>query len=846
LEFPLSPLILTLRHKFSIAFLVIIVIFTGIISCLFWDLPSLNNLPQNLALPSFRITDRHGAILYEIIDETGGRHSPIQLYDIPQHLINATIATEDQNFYSNSGIDFPGILRAFWINLQGGETLVGGSTITQQVIRNLVLTESEQFERTIRRKLRETWLSWRLTSTYSKEEILSLYLNQMYYGGLAYGVEAAAQTYFGKPASELDLAESALIAGLTQSPALYNPLVNPSAAKNRQKTVLNLMLNQGAINLEQYNTALREPIVFTSSPYPIEAPHFVMIVIAEFDQILTEIHSKKNQSLIIKTTLDLSWQNLAERAVERHLQSLHNTQSKLSTETAQSHNIPGGHNVNNAALVSVDPKTGEIYAMVGSPDYFDKDHAGAINMAISPRQPGSALKPFIYASAFDPLREHPMTPATMILDVATTFMTHEGKPYTPANYDNLEHGPVSARQALASSLNIPAVKVLDQIGLRGLKEITSKSGITTLSDVENYDLSLALGGGEVTLLELTSAYGIFANQGLWFPPISILEISTPQGHVIYRKTDTPPFRVIDERVAWLISDILKDNDARSIGFGINTALNIGRPAAVKTGTTTNFHDNWTIGYTPEVVVGVWVGNANHEPMRGVTGLSGAGPIWHQFIREILTGTANSWFEKPDGMTHVEICSLSGLLPSISCPYSRFEWFINGTEPDQVDNIYQQVWINSATGNIADENTPLRYRRQIAVLNLPPEAHSWARNQGLPLFEDFTASKNGFQIDQEQFPLKILKPSKNAVFQINPQIDRDSQRLKIEVSNNIEFTYVDVFVDGILLTTFHDYPYELWWSLESGKHTMWAQGLTAEGESFQSPKITITVEAGDQP
>ena len=814
---------------------------------IFWGLPSLSDLPENLAVPSLRITDRHGRILYEIIDKTGGRHTPVNLDVIPSALIKATIATEDRYFYSNPGLDFGGILRAFWINIWGGETLAGGSTITQQVARNLLLSEKEQFERTIRRKLRESWLAWRLTNNIPKDKILELYLNQMYYGAMAYGVEAAAQTYFSKSVTELDLAECALIAGIPQGPAIYNPLVDPRAAENRQKIVLELMHNQGVISQETYVSALRQPLVYTSTPYPIEAPHFVMMAVSQLDTILTQWEKNPPQTLIIRTTLDTDWQHLAEKAIQKHLSALRETNPNLSSGgTGQGHAVPGGHNVNNAALIALDPETGEILTMVGSPDYFDPEHAGAINMAISPRQPGSALKPFVYAAAFDPTRNSPITPATMILDVRTTFTTHEGDAYTPANYDNLEHGPVSAREALASSLNIPAVIMLDHIGMPELFDLASKTGISSFGNPDDFDLSLALGGGEVTLLDLSAAYGAFANRGSRVVPFSILEISTLDGNILYQYQYQAPIRILDERVAWLISDILNDNDARSIGFGPNSALNIDRPAAVKTGTTTNYHDNWTIGYTPEVVVGVWVGNASHEPMRAVTGLSGAGPIWHQFIREVLTGTPESWFNRPDGMVQIGVCAPSGLLPTNDCPLTKLEWFIAGTEPVLPDNIYHRVWVDKVTGRLADENTPSDQTKLITALDLPLQGHPWARAQGLTLLSDLQVNGGSINSDWGNFPLQILSPGNHTVYRLNPLVDTNAQRLHIQVANSIEVDLVEIWLDGLLLTTLKGPPYEFWWSLEPGEHTLWATEPSTAGDSNHSQTITFTVRNGDDP
>jgi penicillin-binding protein 1C len=809
---------------------------------LFGDLPKTESLPQHLATPSIRITDRHGQVLYDALPVEGGRHTPVPLKSIPLALQQATIATEDHHFYSNPGIDLQGVLRSIWINLRGGETLAGGSTITQQVARNLLLGSEERFERSIRRKIREAVLAWQLTRQLSKDEILGLYLNQIYYGGFAYGVEAAAQTFFAKPVSELDLAECALLAGLPQSPALYNPLVEPQAAKDRQLIVLKLMLDQGLISQEVQDLASREPLSYASTPYPIEAPHFVMMVQNQIDQLLEGQSRWSFGGLVVRTTLDLDWQHHAEEAIQRQLQNLRDDK-----------NID--HNVNNAALVALDPLNGEILALVGSPDYFDAEHSGAVNMVISPRQPGSSIKPLVYAAAFNPMKPDtaspgvpwPWTAATMILDVSTTFTTHDGKAYTPANYDSVEHGPVLARQALASSLNIPAVITLDHIGLGTLFNLGTNLGITTLGNPQDFDLSLALGGGEVRLLELTAAYGAFANQGYRLYPQAIIEIKTLSGEVIYQADPQPRVRAIDERVAWLISDILSDNDARSLGFGINSALHIDRPAAVKTGTTTNFHDNWTVGYTPNLVVGVWVGNTNHEPMRDVTGLSGAAPIWHQFIRTVLTGTPEYDFIRPPGLIQVEVCALSGLLPTEDCPYRRREWFIDGTQPVAYDNIYHSVIIDTQTGSLANDNTPLEQRRTQIALDLPPQASPWAHQHGLILLSDLVSGSTVNDGNPGNGPsrLMIASPGTNAVYLVSETINTDIQRIHIQAIGDPEIQNVTLWLDGQVLGIFNQPPYELWWPLEIGDHTLWAEGTNTNGDLLTSPRINFSVEvAGD--
>jgi penicillin-binding protein 1C len=833
---------LTRRKILVLLFLLLVGLGSAGYARLLSGLPPLNTLSQNLHIPSVRITDRHGRILYEVLGEDSGRHSVVPLETIPLALQQATIATEDRSFYSNPGVDAVGILRALWINIQNRfqkepvTTLAGGSTITQQVARNLLLSQEERGERSLYRKLREGLLAWQLTRHLSKGEILALYLNQTYYGGLTYGVEAASQTFFGKPVSELDLAESALLAGLPQTPALYNPFTDPEAAKERQLVVLGLMQKSGFIDLEQRSLAEREPLVYASAPYPIQAPHFVMMVRSQMDSLYTPDQIYEHGGLVVRTTLDLDWQGHAERAIERQLADLQSDEGGL------------GHNVNNAALVAVDPHTREILALVGSPDYFDASNGGSINMATAPRQPGSALKPILYAAAMDPARElegnhpaEPWTAATMLLDVSTSFVTYDGKAYTPTNYDRLEHGPVLLREALASSLNIPAVITLDHVGMRGLFEQATQMGITTLDDPERYDLSLALGGGEVRLLELTAAYAAFANGGFQVEPISLLEVSDLQGTVLYEAPTFSEQRVVDARVAWLISDILSDNDARRIGFGPYSTLRIDRPAAVKTGTTSNFHDNWTVGYTPDLSVGVWVGNTNYEPMREVNGLTGAAPIWHQFIRTVLTGMPERTFIRPEGLIQEEVCSLSGLLPTETCPYRRWEWFIEGTQPTQPDTSYRQVQIDTATGRLADDTTPPNRRTNITVLDLPPAAHSWARAEDLTLLSDLLAGSGEDIGPNAPAALRLASPTYGSVYRLSPSMDTDAQRIVVEAVVEAGLTQITLWMDGILLESFEQGPYRVWWPLGVGLHEVWAEGVDEDGEVVVSERVVFLVE-----
>jgi len=795
------------------------------------DLPDIDSLPEHLNLPSLRITDRSGRLLYEALPEQGGRQTFVPLQDIPLVLQQATIATEDGNFYQHPGVDLLGILRAFWINLHGGETLAGGSTITQQVARNLLLTNEERYQQTLQRKLREGYLAWQLTRQLSKDRVLELYLNYTYYGGMAYGVEAAAQTFFGKPVVELDLAECALLAGLPQAPAIYNPYSDESKSHERQAVVLESMVREGFISPDQASLSAREPLVLAENPYPMEAPHFVLQVLNQLDLLITPEDRHRPEGLIVRTTLNLDWQHLAEAAIRSQIASLKNTPDGL------------GHNLNSAALVALDPNSGEIFAMVGSPDYYDEKNAGAINMAISPRQPGSALKPLIYALALSPDQPNPWTTATSILDVRTTFVTQDGKAYVPENYDRQEHGPVLVREALGSSLNIPAVITLDHVGLPAFFEYAAGLGISTFDNPDDYDLSLALGGGEVRLLDLTAAYGGFANGGFRISPSYILDIRDGAGNIVYTDQLAPGARVIDERIAWLISDILSDENARLMGFGRNSVLQIDRPAAVKTGTTSNFHDNWTVGYTPELVVGVWAGNTTYEPMRNVSGVSGAAPIWHDFIRSALSNRPTMEFSRPAGLVQVEVCALSGNLPTPDCPYHKLEWFITGTQPTALDTFYQRVLLDKITGNIAESSAPPDQLVERIALNLPPQAQSWARSQGLLLLSDLLANQPGIPGDPPAAgsqPLRLVSPAQLSIYRQDPNFPQDAQRIQVAAAAEAGFSSVSLYVDDLLLAEFHAPPYQAWWTLSIGQHEAWAEGSTPDGSTLRSPTVQFEV------
>lgn len=651
------------------------------------------------------IYDRNGNLLWEINDPNFGRRTDVPLYDISPDLRKATIATEDRNFYLNVGVDPIAVARAIYYNVTEGSIVSGASTITQQLARNVLLPPDERTEQSLKRKVKEAVLAVELNRQYSKNEILETYLNQIYYGNRAYGIEAASETYFGKHARDLTLSEAAMLAGLPQSPAVYDPYTNPDGAKARQRVVLDLMVEAGDITPAEADAAFAEELQFRDQNLAMAAPHFVTYVRSELERFYPA-DLIYQAGLRVETTLDQRLQSIAEEEVANQINAL------------------AGKNVTNGALVAIDPKTGQILAMVGSKDFRDENISGQVNMAITPRQPGSSIKPVVYLAAF----EKGWTPATLIMDVPVEYPDGAGGIYKPTNYDLKFHGPVTVRTALANSYNIPAVKALEFVGIDSMKEMAQRLGITTLTR-NDYGLALALGAGEVPLLQMVGAYQAIDNQGIAIKPYAIARVLDAQGRDI-----TPPHaeprRAIRADHAYLMTNILADNQARTPTFGPNSALVLSRPAAAKTGTTNDFRDNWVLGYTPDIVAGVWVGNADNSPMVGTTGLSGAGPIWHNFMERAHEGLPVRDFVRPENIVEIEVCADSGTIPSDACPQRRTEIFAADQPPlGPEHDINQLIDIDLNTGLRANEycraNVETRYYRVF-----PPDGKQWALEHGI--------------------------------------------------------------------------------------------------------------------
>jgi len=609
---------------------------------------------------STQIFDRHGNLIVELTDPTdptAGRRTRVPLSQISPYVIQATLATEDPNFYRyvpGIGFDPVAIIRAVYYVLTERDVVSGGSTITQQVARNLLLSPRERSERTLQRKLREIVLANELSRRYTRDQILEIYLNENYYGNQTYGIEAAAQLYFGKPAKALNLAEAAMLAGIPQSPVLWDPITNKSGVLRRQNDVLRLMAKAGYIRPEQVHEAQREIAArtFTATLPNVStiAPHFMQFIKQQLD---AEYGAKGlyRDGLRVHTTLDPRLQAIAEDAIRQQIAQLREK------------------NVTNGAAVIIEPHSGEILAMVGSADFNDAAIDGQVNVAIMPRQPGSAVKPFVYLAAL----ERGWTAATLFWDRPVEFVNAHGQVYRPKNYDGKFHGPMLMREALARSMNIPAVETLNFVTVPAFLEVAQRVGLNFPPNPA-YGLAIALGGAETRLLDLTAAYAVLANNGLRRPPIAIARVESADGRLLRDYRLAQPQQVARPEHAWLITSMLSDNAARARTFGLNSPLRLSRPAAAKTGTTNDFRDNLTVGYTPDLVVGVWVGNSDNSPMRGVSGITGAAPIWKQIMEEALAGQPARDFPPPPGIVGVEICQDGGRLPSPSCPRRRIEHF----------------------------------------------------------------------------------------------------------------------------------------------------------------------------
>ncbi len=683
------------------------------------QIPSPSDLTNREVASSTKIYDKTDELLYDIY--LNQNRTPIKLTDVPEYVKQATISIEDKDFYKHGGFSIAGITRSVF-ELVVHRRVEGGSTLTQQLVKNALLSG----ERTLTRKLKEFILAVQVERAYNKDQILEMYLNEIPYGGTAYGIEAAANLYFGKSARDLNLAEAALLAGLPQRPSVYSPYgTRPELARNRQKEVLRRMVEDGYITQDQVNVASDQELRYRTAQNEVgfKAPHFVLYVkeklIEQFGDRMVE-----QGGLRVTTSLDYKLQKQTEEIVKKEIENLSSAK------------------VGNGAAVVLDVKGGQILAMVGSKDYFAKSEPEGckegvgcffepnVNVVIRPRQPGSATKPINYAKAL----EKGYTANQVYLDVRTEFPGGDRPTYIPVNYDGQYHGVVQMRYGLGNSYNIPAVKNLAMVGVKDVLELGYRMGVTTWEpseeNVNSVGLSLTLGGREVRLLDLTSAFAVLANKGRQNDPVSILKVTDTKGKTLFEYRESEGKKVLDEGIAFIISDILSDNGARTAAFGSNSVLNIpGKTVASKTGTTDEKRDNWTVGFTPSYVVGVWVGNNDNTVMSPSvsSGVTGASPIWNKIMTAFLKGKQNEPFEKPGNVYQMEVDALMSGKPHAGSP-TRKEYFLNNTGPQAESSSYQRQKVcQSNPHRLANDGEPSDEKDVIVLQEADPTgADKWQK------------------------------------------------------------------------------------------------------------------------
>ncbi len=727
------------------------------------DMPPVEQLlSQNAG--GAQIFDRNGNALYTFSNDLSGLRSPVPLSDVSLYLRQATIDTEDSSFYSNPGINIKGLLRAAYENfLPGNPDFLqgsGGSSITQQFVKNVYIPEAERSQRSISRKLKETVYAMELTKRYSKDQILEWYLNQISYGGIYNGVEAASEGYFGKKANELTLGEAALLAGIPACPSCYDPLEHPEAAQKRRNQVLLLMAGKGDITPAEGWNAAQEPLNIVPHRFTIDAAHWVLSYIGPELEKMFGREAVYRQGLKVTTTLDLNLQTVAENAIENWVSQYENTSN--------------GHN---GALVAMDPRTGEIIAYVGSRDYFRDDIQGANDMAQAFNSPGSTLKPFNYVTAF---MKKGWGPGTMVLDTPTCYDEENGTQFCPTNPAGDFHGPITIRQALGNSLNIPAFKVIQMAGVNDVVNTARKMGITGIDGT--YGPSFTIGGTDVRLVDVVYGYSVFATGGIMrgvpttmalpqgyrdLDPVSILKVEDSQGNVIWNADDQrTDEQIIPSQYAYLITNILSDPDAQCWTFGCGGLTVPGQHAAIKTGTSQpyeNSHaigDTWSFGYTPDLVVGVWAGNADNSPMINILSTSISWRAMRDFMEAALEGKPASDFQQPDGVAKATVCVPSSMLPTPYCRKTSEDLVVTDAVKEK-DTWWQPTKIDVRTGLLATEMTPPQFVQERGYLVIPPEVQGFEREQAVEWAGILGGSAPSERTNPADMPVVISSPASGA-------------------------------------------------------------------------------------
>lgn len=797
-----------------------------VLPLLAFGLPSPDKIVRNDGF-STKILDRNGAVLYDIYSNQ--RRTPVDIKDVPLYLRQATIAIEDKNFYKHGGFDPFGMARGFLKIFISGRAQ-GGSTLTQQLVKNVLLTS----DRTLLRKVKEFVLSIQIERKYTKDQILQMYLNEAPYGGTAWGVESASETYFGKKVQDLDLVESAIVAGLPQSPSRYSPYSStPKAYITRTKDVLRRMKEDGYITKDQEASAVAAlpNVSFQTRGADFKAPHFVQYV----QKILEDRYGQSAVELgglKVTTTLDLVLQEKAQEIV--------------STEIS---NVEKQHITNGAAMV-INPETGEILSMVGSKNFGASDYDGQVNVTTSLRQPGSSFKPFTYVTAF----KKGYTPASLIMDVPTTFPGGIGQPdYIPVNYDGKYRGPVQMRYALGNSLNVPAVKTLALSGIKDVLKTAYDMGITSLPPTDDtlkrVGLSLTLGGGEIRLIDMTVAYSAFVNTGYKVEPVAILKVEDVNGKVLEDNTPQKGKRVLTEEQAFLIKNILSDNGARKEIFGPNSLLNIsGKNVMVKTGTTNDKRDNWTFGGNNNAMVGVWVGNNDNSPMLNVaSGVSGASPIWRKILLEALNGKADKPFEVPSGIVQASVDSISGFAAHDGFG-SRSEYFIKGTEPG-TDTVHVYLKVCKGDGKLATPGDVASGNYDSREYYVFKEEDPTSTPGGQNRWQEGILSWLGGQADGKYHPPSEYCGTANPlnVEFVNPT-DRNSNlpnsmTIKFKADSTNDIVQTDLYIDSVKVRSFSSVPYEFQTNssnFPNGVHII--RAVAKDSANHESDRV-ITVGVG---
>lgn len=764
-----------------------------------YQLPDPNKLTDRPVAQTTKIFDRNNKILYEVHGDQ--QRTLVSINDIPKHVTEAVIVTEDRDFYNHGGFDLKRMISATIQDVLHRNYSQGASTITQQLIKNTFLTD----EKKISRKIKELILSIEIEQKLTKPEILQIYLNEIPFGSTAYGVQAASETYFGKNIKDLSIAEGAVLAAIIQAPSYYSPYGNHTDELSvRHHWILNEMQRLGYIDQQQLDEALNTQIQFQRKKEDIQAPHFVFYVLEQLEQTYTSKQIEEG-GLKITTTLDLDKQNKAQEIVKKYA-------DKNGPEM----------NANNASLVSIDPKNGQVLAMVGSKDYWDVEHDGNVNVATAKRQPGSSFKPIIYAISF----QDKWFPGSTLFDVKTDF----GGGYAPNNYDKTFHGPVTLRYALQNSLNIPAVKLLALIGMDKAIKTANDMGIESLNDPERYGLSLVLGGGEVKLVELTSAYGTFANNGVHQPTVSILKIENSDGKIIEEFNDAIKEKnkkeIFSPQVAYLISNVLSDNASRTPTFGSNSPLYFpDRPMAAKTGTTDEYRDGWTVGYTPSVVTGVWAGNNDNSEMSGESGVYVAAPIWNEYMHSILDNTPVEEFNKPDGIVSITVDKYTNLKPILG---SDTVTDIGGSwqQPKETSKDISSYSVCKSNGKLADESIPkeLTEQRVYRIIHSEmPDQPNWEK----PVQAWAAGANLSTPPPQEKCVLEEVKPK----ISINTPLSNTTVNSLLTITTNVSapngIEKIEFYFDGTQIGSTSNEPYSITYDVSKAK----------DGQHFISVNIT---------